>query len=43
MIVPIPLIQSKDIISKWQQSIGLSYISMWTRPLPNINTNIQNT
>lgn len=43
MITSIPLIQSEDVISKWQQPIGFLYISMWTRPLPNINTNIQNT
>lgn len=43
MIISIPLIQSENVISKWQQPIGLLYISMWTWPLPNINTNIQNT
>ena len=43
MITPIPLIRSEDVISKWQQPIGLLYISMWTKPLPNVDTNIQNT
>ena len=43
MIQPISLIQTDNVIYKWQQPIGLLYISIRTKTLPDINTNIQNT
>lgn len=43
MIQQNPIMQSDDVISKWRFPIGISYTSMWTNPLPSVNTNIENT